>query len=65
VWLYDSVIETKSLTKLNGTKLDLDLKLPSDASHYRYVDISLEPPDGNPNHSGESVLRAPLSKLSR
>jgi hypothetical protein len=65
VWLYDSVIETKSLTKVNGTKLDLDLKLPGDASHYRYVDISLEPPDGNPNHSGESVLRAPLSKLSR
>jgi hypothetical protein len=65
VWLYDSVIETKSLTKVNGTKLDLDLKLPSDASHYRFVDISREPPDGNPNHSGESVLRAPLSKLSR
>jgi hypothetical protein len=65
VWLYDSVIETKSLTKVSGTKLDLDLKLPPGASRYRYVDISLEPPDGNPNHSGESVLRAPLSKLSR
>jgi hypothetical protein len=65
VWLYDSVIDTVSLTKVNGPKLDADLKLPRNASHYRYVDISREPADGNPNHSGESVLRAPLAKLSR
>jgi hypothetical protein len=65
VWLYNSVIDATSLTKVEGTKLSLDLKLPSDASRYRYVDVSLEPADGNPNHSGESVLRVPLSKLSR
>jgi Anti-sigma-K factor rskA len=65
VWLYNSVIDATSLTKVEGTKLSLDLKLPPDASHYRYVDVSLEPADGNPNHSGESVLRVPLSKLSR
>src|SRR4051812_13078514 len=65
VWLYNSVIDAASLTKVEGTNLSLDLKLPSDASHYRYVDVSLEPADGNPNHSGESVLRVPLSKLSR
>jgi hypothetical protein len=65
VWLYDSVIDTTSLTKVSGTELNLDLKLPRNASHYRYVDISREPPDGNPNHSGESVLRAPLAKLAR
>jgi hypothetical protein len=65
VWLYNSVIDAVSLTKVQGTKLSLDLKLPANASHYRYVDVSLEPADGNPNHSGESVLRAPLSKLSR
>jgi hypothetical protein len=64
VWLYDSVIDTVSLTKVKGTSLDLDLKLPRNASHYRYVDISLEPADGNPNHSGNSVLRVPLAKLS-
>jgi hypothetical protein len=64
VWLYDSVIDTVSLTKVSGTKLDLDLKLPRNASHFRYVDISREPPDGNPNHSGQSVLRVPLAKLS-
>jgi hypothetical protein len=65
IWLYDSVIDTVSLTKVRGTKLALDLKLPRNASHYRYVDISREPADGNPNHSGASVLRAPLAKLSR
>src|SRR3954467_8642575 len=65
VWLYNSVIDAVSLTKVQGTKLTLDLKLPSNASHYRYVDVSLEPADGNPNHSGQSVLRVPLSKLSR
>jgi hypothetical protein len=65
VWLYNSVIDAASLTKVKGTKLALDLKLPSNATRYRYVDVSLEPPDGNPNHSGESVLRVRLSKLSR
>ena len=65
VWLYNSVIDATSLTKVSGTTLSLDLKLPANASHYRYVDISREPADGNPNHSGESVLRVPLSKLSR
>jgi hypothetical protein len=65
VWLYNSVIDAASLTKVSGTTLSLDLKLPANASHYRYVDISREPNDGNPNHSGESVLRAALSKLSR
>lgn len=65
VWLYNSVIDAVSLTKVQGTKLTLDLKLPANASHYRYVDVSLEPADGNPNHSGESVLRVPLSKLER
>jgi hypothetical protein len=64
VWLYNSVIDAVSLTKVEGTKLTLDLKLPANASHYRYVDISSEPADGNPNHSGESVMRVRLAKLS-
>jgi hypothetical protein len=65
VWLYDSVIETASLTKVRGTTLALDLKLPRNASHFRFLDISFEPADGNPNHSGVSVLRVPFAKLSR
>jgi hypothetical protein len=65
VWLYDSVIDANLIGKGKGKELTLDLKLPADASNYRYVDISRERPDGNPNHSGESVLRVPLAKLTR
>jgi hypothetical protein len=31
--------------------------LPSKPSSYRYLDVSREPADGNPAHSGDSVLR--------
>ena len=65
VWLYDSLLDAKSLGAATGTTLQLDLKLPQDATHYKYVDVSLEPKDGNPNHSGRSVLRVPVAKLSR
>jgi hypothetical protein len=65
VWLYDSVIEAQSIGRATGRKIDLDVKLPPTASNYRYIDLSREPSDGNPNHSGESVMRIELSKLSR
>ena len=38
---------------------DLDLPLPVNPDAFRYFDISLEPADGNPGHSGVSVLRGP------
>jgi hypothetical protein len=65
VWLYNSVIDAHSLVTEKGTSVKLDLKLPANASRWHFVDISLEPADGNPNHSGASVLRVALSKLSR
>ena len=65
VWLYDSIVDAQSLGAATGTKLQLDLKLPSNATHFKYVDVSREPSDGNTNHSGISVLRVPLAKLSR
>jgi hypothetical protein len=65
VWLYDSVVDAVSLTKVRGARLAVNLKLPANASHFRYIDISREPDDGNPNHSGMSVMRVPLAKLSR
>jgi hypothetical protein len=64
VWLYNSVIDATSIGKATGTKISLDVELPKNASQFRYVDVSREPADGNPNHSGESVLRVPLVKLS-
>ncbi len=65
VWLYDSIIDAKSLGASQGTKIDLDAKLPANARDFEYVDVSLEPADGNPNHSGQSVLRIPVDKLPR
>jgi hypothetical protein len=65
VWLYNSVIDSHSLVTVTGSTVKVDLKLPANAGRYRYVDISFEPKDGNPNHSGASVLRVALSKLAR
>lgn len=35
--------------------------LPTDPRGYELFDVSIEPGDGNPSHSGRSVLRAPTS----
>lgn len=64
-WLYNSVVDARSLAAARGTKLQLDLKRPPAAAKWRLIDISLEPRDGNPNHSGRSVVRVPLAKLAR
>jgi anti-sigma-K factor RskA len=37
----------------------LKLPLPVDPGQFRYFDISLEPGDGDPGHSGVSILRGP------
>jgi hypothetical protein len=63
VWLYDSIVRSKSLGTLPGGKGKIEVQLPPDASKYKYLDVSKEPDDANPNHSGESVMRAPLSGL--
>jgi anti-sigma-K factor RskA len=63
VWLYDSVTDARYLGRSVHGSFRLDLRLPTDPARYRYVDVSLEPLDGNPNHSGQSVLRVPTSRL--
>jgi hypothetical protein len=65
VWLYDSVVRAKSLGTLDEESGRLEVQLPPDAGRYRFLDVSLEPADANPNHSGDSVLRAPLRDLLR
>jgi anti-sigma-K factor RskA len=35
-------------------------RLPDDPDRYRFLDVSVEEPDGDPKHSGRSVLRAPV-----
>jgi Anti-sigma-K factor rskA len=65
VWLYDSVIDARAIGRFSGTSGDVDVKLPKGYERYESIDVSREPADGNPNHSGESLLRAPLVELKR
>ena len=63
VWLYNDIVDAQSLGTISGGSGKLEVKLPSDASDYKSLDVSNEPADANPNHSGASVLRAPLGEL--
>ncbi len=39
----------------------LALPVPVDPERFRFFDVSLEPGDGDPGHSGDSVLRGPTA----
>ena len=65
VWLYNSVSDAVSLGSFAGRRIELAAPLPDDLERYRYVDVSLEPEDGNENHSGQSLLRLETDKLAR
>ena len=62
VWLYDSVIDARRIGRVAGDGT-VTAELPANAGEFTYVDVSREPNDGNPNHSGQSVLRVPTSEL--
>lgn len=61
VWLLNS---TDDLVALGAFRVPatgdatVALPVPVRASDFRFVDVSLEPEDGDPSHSGTSVLRA-------
>ena len=63
VWLYNDEIDTVPVTSFRSGNATVKAKLPKSSTGYRYLDVSLEPADGNPNHSGDSVLRVPLRAL--
>jgi hypothetical protein len=65
VWLYNSVIDARSLGQSASGQVKLNARLPADWKRYRFVDISREPKDGNFSHSGESVARVPTARLAR
>ncbi len=41
----------------------MSARLPANFRRYRFIDVSREPADGNPNHSGQSVLRVPVADV--
>jgi anti-sigma-K factor RskA len=57
VWLIDS--QVKGMVSLGPFRGDGDYLIPSgvDPAKYPIVDISVEPSDGVPTHSGVSILR--------
>jgi hypothetical protein len=57
VWLYNSVIDSQPLGRLRNGRPRLTARLPANARHYRWIDVSFQPV-GVVNHSGESELRA-------
>ena len=63
VWLYNDEIDAAPVTTFRSGSATVKAKLPQPPARYRYLDVSLEPADGNANHSGASVLRVPLRAL--
>jgi hypothetical protein len=65
VWLYNDVTDARSLSGALRGSFRVSAPLPGNYRRYRFVDVSREPADGNRNHSGQSVLRAPLRSIER
>lgn len=63
VWLYSSQIDARPLARVRSGASTVGVALPSGFERFRFVDVSAEPADGNDNHSGESLLRAPIDAL--
>lgn len=61
VWLIDTNVE--GMVSLGPARADGTYAVPSDVdpAAFPIVDVSIEQPDGNPAHSGVSVLRGVLS----
>jgi hypothetical protein len=62
-WLYDSVTDAVPVARFPAGSPTVEKRLPADPGRFRFLDVSREPADGNPNHSGASVLRVPLDRL--
>jgi hypothetical protein len=64
IWLYSSLIESRSLGTSREPVIQLDVKLPPDWRDYKFVDVSVEPADENAGHSGASVARVRVEQLA-
>lgn len=63
VWLYSSQTVARPLARAESGTSTVRVRLPPGFERFRFVDLSAEPPDGNDNHSGQSILRAPIDAL--
>ncbi|KGM11652.1 transmembrane anti-sigma factor, partial [Cellulomonas bogoriensis 69B4 = DSM 16987] len=61
VWLIDrDVTRLVSLGILEGSEGSFTVPTDLDLSDFAVVDVSAEPPDGDPAHSGDSIVRGLL-----
>ncbi|MTD45093.1 hypothetical protein GKE82_12520 [Conexibacter sp. W3-3-2] len=61
LWLLNSADDLVSVGTFkvdDKGRVDADFPLGVDASRYAFIDVSVEPDDGNPAHSSRSVLRS-------
>lgn len=63
VWLYNDLTDAVLVDRVVGSSLEVNKVLPADPSGYKYIDVSREPIDDNPNHSGASLMRVPVAEL--
>ncbi len=62
LWLLNTPTDLVSLGSFQVPKsgdTTITVPLPESPSRYRYLDISVELDDGDPGHSGKSVMRSP------
>jgi hypothetical protein len=61
VWLIDEAVD--GMVSLGPLRADGRYPIPAgvDVRAFPVVDVSIEPPDGEPTHSGRSVLRGVLA----
>lgn len=65
LWLIDPAnSKLVSLGDLRGSSGDFAVPRGVDLANYTTVDVSAEPPDGNPAHSGDSIVRGALRTRS-
>jgi anti-sigma-K factor RskA len=60
LWLLNSPDDLVGLASFKvpaSGKATLTVPLPADPGRFQFLDISVEPTDGKPSHSGDSVLR--------
>jgi anti-sigma-K factor RskA len=67
LWLMDSTRDLISVATFRVSasgRADVTLPLPAAPSHFRYLDVSLQPLDGTALHSSHSVLRGSTPTLA-
>jgi anti-sigma-K factor RskA len=64
LWLLnapDDLVSLGSFSVPASGEIDVTVPVPGDAEEFGAIDVSVEPADGDPAHSKQSVLRAPLA----